>query len=332
MADGLENKPISAIMDVARQALDRDPKWMVFARSALAAIAPQSGHVGAAANARRTAFDLAVAGDLAAAAAALSAGVSKTTDVGTQGWLLEQKATYVDITNPAEAQTILTAARTKNSVVLRPLTGNTYRKLSASNHQAVTASDYLSGRYANGVEIKMGFEAIIEDLRFDPDRTEQFEQALVSLAEHVGLAAQRPEQQIGQGPDGLWALGELKYWVIEAKSGATTDYIQKGYINQLAGSMNWFANNYDASTTAIPILIHPSDTLARDASAPAGARVITEHRMQSLCAALRGFADALVVADRWDQPDEIRALLTGHKLRASDLAEYTGTIKQAGRR
>lgn len=327
MAGGLENEPLSAIIDVARQALDRDPAWVTYARRGLSHVPPSPGHVSAAAIARRAAFDRAVAGDLAGAAEALSEGIAKTADIRQQGWLLEQKATYVDRTNPAEAQKILTAARAKNTSVLRPLVGNTYQKLSGSDHQAIAACDYLTQRYKDKVEIRMGIEALLEDLRFDPQRTDEFEQALVDLALHIGLAAQRPEHDIGQGPDDLWALGQLKYWVIEAKSGATAKLIQKAYINQLAGSMNWFDRQYDASVSALPILVHPSDTLAKDASAPTGARVITESRMDALRSAVRDFADALVTAGRWDQPDAINALLVGHKLRANDLFGYTRAIK-----
>ena len=327
MAGKLENKPLSAIIDVARQALDRDPGWVTYARRGLTHVAPSPGHVGAAATARRIAFDRAAAGDLAGAAAALTEGIANTADARHQGWLLEQKATYVDRTNPAQAQKILTAARAANGSVLRPLVGITYQKLSGSDHQAVAASDYLVQRYKDKVEIRMGIEALLEDLRFDPARTDEFERALVELALHIGLAAQRPEHDIGQGPDGLWALGHLKYWVIEAKSGATAKFIQKGYINQLAGSMNWFERQYDSTVTALPILIHPSDTLAKDASAPTGARVITEARMEALRSAIRDYADALVTAGRWDQSDDLNALLAGHKLRATDLFGYTRAIK-----
>jgi hypothetical protein len=91
--------------------------------------------------------------------------------------------------------------------------------------------------------------------------------------------------------------------------------------------MNWFERQYDSTVTALPILIHPSDTLAKDASAPSGARVITEVRMDALRSVVRDYADALVTAGRWDQPDDLHALLVGHKLRASDLFGYTRAIK-----
>lgn len=330
MADDFgDSEPIEAIIGLARQSLSRDPGWVKFARHGLATVQPSPGYVGAAAIGRRTAFDLAVEGNVTGAEAALSDAINDVNDDRERGWLLEQQATYVDWTNPAQAQRILASARAKNDAVLRPLVAPTYRKLTGSDHQAVAASDYLAKRYTDKVELRLGIEALLDDLRFDPNRTKQFEQGLLELAWHIGINAQRPEKDIGQGPDGLWALGQLKYWVIEAKSGASAAQIQKGYINQLAGSVNWFVKTYDTSATAVPILIHPSETLDRDASAPVGTRIITESKMDALRSAVRRYADALVAAGRWDRPDEIHALLVGHKLRTGDLFGYTRSIKSA---
>jgi len=169
-------------------------------------VAPSPGYVGAAAIARRTAFDREVDGDLAGAGAALTEAIANTVDLHQQGRLLEQKATYVDRTNPSDAQNVLTLARAKNAAVLRPLVASAYQKLSGSDHQAVAATDYLVQRYKDKVEIRMGVEALLEDLRFDPQRTEEFETALVELALHIGLTAERPEHDIGQGrtASGRW--------------------------------------------------------------------------------------------------------------------------------
>lgn len=93
--------------------------------------------------------------------------------------------------------------------------------------------------------MRLGFEALLDDLVFDPDRAREFEEAMQRLGEHLGLAAQRPEHELGAGPDSLWGLGALDYWVTEAKTGATTDVIHKRDANQLSGSILWFA----ASTT-----------------------------------------------------------------------------------
>lgn len=328
IAGDLADQPLSATMAVAQQALDRDEDWIKYARSALAGIAPATGNVSAAASSRRQAFDLAVAGNINGAVTALSDAMNVTPDVRQQGWLQEQQAVYIDLTDPERALRVLTSARTKNSDVLRPLAGGIYQKLSTAAAQATAASDHLVHLYGNDpTKLRVGFEALIENLRFDPNRVPEFEQAFADLALHIGLAAQRPDHERGEGPDVLWALGDLRFWIIEAKSGAVVNRISRHYINQLAGSMNWFGERYDGSVAATPVMIHPADTLNKDASPITGARIITEPKMALLCKALRGFADGLVSAGRWDVPDTVAGLLTGHKIRTNDLFSYTVPLK-----
>lgn len=328
IAGDLADQPLSAIMAVAQQALDRDESWIKFARSGLAGIVPATGHVSAAATSRRLAFDQAVAGDVNAAVRALSDAVNATSDVRQQGWLLEQQAVYIDRVDPERAQHVLSSARVKNTDVLRPLSGTAYQKLSPTAGQAAAASTHLVRLYGmDSTKLRVAVEAIIDNLRFDPNRVPEFEQACKDLALHIGLAAQRPEHERGDGPDLLWAMRELEFWVIEAKSGAVTNFIGKRDINQLAGSMNWFGERYDGSVKATPVMVHPSATLSRDASPVAGARIITEPKMALLCKALRGFADGLVAAGQWEDPEVVAGLLTGHKLRAGDMFSYTLAVK-----
>lgn len=331
VAGNLVDEPLSEILGVARQALERDPGWVKFARHGLAAIAPAVGHVSPAASHRRTAFELATDGNIAGAVKELGEAIGATSDPRQKGWLLEQQATYIDQLDPARAQEVLAVARQKNSAVLRPLSGVEYKTISASAAQAAAASDYLAQTYGTDrVKLRVGFEALIDALRFDPSQTavEGFEQAFCDVGLHLGFAAQRPERDIGSGPDLLWALGDLKYWVIEAKSGATVDYIGKVYSNQLTGSTLWFDRYYDNTVTAIPVMIHPADRLGKDATAAPGARVITRKKLDAFKEAVRGYASALT-EDRWDDPAIVDRLLTGHKLRASDLTTYTRAIRPA---
>jgi hypothetical protein len=56
----------------------------------------------------------------------------------------------------------------------------------------------------------------------DPAAVGRFEQAMLDLGGHLGLGAQRPELETGDGPDALWMVADASFLVIECKSGATT--------------------------------------------------------------------------------------------------------------
>ena len=326
IAANLRDQPLDAIVQAARQALDRDPGWIKLAKLALTDIPAPAGNVSDAAVARRAAFEAASDGDFRKSASLLSAAVATASGDREKGWLLELKAAYLDHTDPAEAQSVLAAARGYNSSVLRPLSGVAYQRISSSGEQAQRAADLLARLYRTPADLRLAFETIADDLAFDPQRTDAHEDALARLGEHLGLAGQRPEQELGEGPDVLLGLGELKYWVIEAKSGAVSEVIHKRDANQLAGSVNWFRQRYDRSAEAVPVMVHRARRLAHDASATPGMRVLTETGMGRLRAAVLQFAAGLA-ADRWDQADNVERQLAGRHLHASDLSGYLTNVQ-----
>ena len=65
----------------------------------------------------------------------------------------------------------------------------------------------------------------------------------------------------------LWAVGDRYYHVIECKSGATADRIWRRDAEQLAHSANWFAEEYDRTCRATPVLVHRVNTLKLPGSA-----------------------------------------------------------------
>jgi hypothetical protein len=322
VAAGLDNAPLADIMAVAKQALDRDESWVKLAKAAVSSIPAPVGAVSDIAVARREAFEAASDGDHRRAAELLSAAVVAASSEREEGWLLEQKAAYLDHLDPVGAQDVLSVARRKNPMALRPLSGVTYQRLSASGSQAQRAADYLRATYPSGTALRLGVQAIVDDLVAGGDRTNDFEEALRQVGDHLGFVGQRPEQELGAGPDVLWALGDMKYLVIEAKTGATSQVIHRRDVNQLTGSMNWFRERYDQSAVGTPVIVHPSRTLARDAAAPTGMRVIEMgDGLARLREALLAYASGLA-GDRWDNQEVVDAQLRGHHLRAQDLVGY----------
>lgn len=325
IADGLEDKPLADILGVARQALDRDPNWVKAAKNALSKVPAASAHVSSVAPLRRQAFDAAVAGDLPTAADLMSQACNVAEDTRDRGRLREECAAYLDQYDPDQAQQTLLSARGDNAAVLRPLTGIVKRKLTGSADQAALLVEVLKG-YENPTALRLAYESMLDDLVFDPDRTEHFEEALKRLGEHLGLEAQRPEKELGAGSDILWALGAAGAWVIEAKSGATVDKIGKRDANQLAGSANWFRGEYGTTARCTPVMVHPATQLAADATASPGMRILTPSGLDEFKTAVRGLAGALATARR-DNIDEVNRLLAGHNLRANDLHQYLSLTK-----
>ena len=188
-----------------------------------------------------------------------------------------------------------------------------------SEFQSRQASETLKARYSTGADLVLGAEAVLADLCWDEDRTDETEAALAELADHIGLVSQRPEQDFGRGSDVLWALGRQTYAVIEAKSGSKGEVIWKRDINQLAGSAHWCQEEYGSETTVVPLIMHPANIVERSGTPPPSTRILNGEKLEALKTAVLAYATALAHQDAYLNEGKIAEQLSQHKLLAGDV-------------
>lgn len=290
----LVGKSVMELRPVITLCLTQDAQWREASKRRLAQ-APGSGagYIDPTVVRRRRAFDAAVAGAYADAVNEIKAAADQEEDRVVKGYLLQQVAEYQNHNNPAQAQLTLAAAVKMNRAVVRPLQGIEYRKLSQNGEQAQQVASYLQERFLEAADLLIWKNGLLEDLVWGNEYTARFEAAMQDVGYLLGFGSQRPEKDVKKGPDNLWATGGTKYLVIECKTGSKSDEIAKSDVDQLAGSMNWFAKNYGKDCSAIPIMVHPRVRLDRTASAPAGMRIMNEEKLQSLKDALSTFVAML---------------------------------------
>ncbi|ALE91172.1 hypothetical protein AOC05_00340 [Arthrobacter alpinus] len=328
VADMLYGMPFSAIGSVIGQCLDRDPGWVAASRDALDGVTyPTTSTVSEVAVAEREAFRLAELGRYRDAHAKMrQAIIAANDDRRHEGWLKQRAAGYLHLSDPAAAQQMQKSAQTDNKAVLRPRDGVEYHRLNSLADQARQAAAFLTERYENGNDLIVGVATILDDLVPDPNQAsvQMFEQAMYDLGLHLGFAAQRPERDTGEGPDVLWSLGKLAFLVIECKSGSTTDAIWRHDAEQLSHSMDWFAEKYDHTCSATPIMIHNTQVLHRQASARAGAKVITFAKLAKLRDAASKFAAALAADKAYGEVGKVSSQLTDWGLNGKVFAQTWG--------
>ena len=145
------------------------------------------------------------------------------------------------------------------------------------------------------------------------------------MAKFLGFIGQRPENDYGKGPDNLWSVGNNHYFVIECKNGVTNHTINKHDMNQLNGSIAWFKEKYDHTSSCTPIMIHLGDTCEHGATPLEGCVVITKEKLKSFKKNVKDFS--LAIKDKTNQIDEIKKLLIHHNLRSDDIVQqYTKVI------
>jgi hypothetical protein len=148
--------------------------------------------------------------------------------------------------------------------------------------------------------------ALVEELSWGEENTKCFERAMRDLGLFLGFGSQMPEDDFGKGPDNLWSIGNLKYLVIECKSGATrAKAISKHDCNQLTGSVTWFERQYDQSCSAIPVMVHQKTKPEHAATLHPKARIITEEKLDQLISRLKAYAVAVGERLGYTQPTDV---------------------------
>lgn len=328
----LGGQDLGQLVRVMRQALDRDPAWVRLSRDVLAGTVYETSVVAPEIVSARAAFDAALIGQDDVAVGEMRHAVDLTADQRLKGLRQEDLARYQHQIDPAAAQQTLAGALRLNRRLTRPLQGITYARLTPAGNQAQAAARFLASTYGDRNALLVGVNALLDDLVFDPDHTAEFEDAMELLAPHLGLSAQRPERDTGNGPDVLWALGGRSYLVIECKSGATSTTIWRHDVAQLAHSENWFEREYGGAYAGSPLLIHPSDELAEDAVASADARVVTDDKLDELKSAVRALAVAAAEGGGWTIADVVAEQMRHNHLVAGEIATAFSVRPRAGRR
>jgi hypothetical protein len=187
------------------------------------------------------------------------------------------------------------------------------------NDKYITPSDFV-------IEVN----SIVEDLVFQEDTAKQFEHAIAQLGHILGFETQLPEEETGRGPDVLWALGGLKYLVIECKNGSTSDKICKTDCNQLNGSAAWFQAEYDHTSECTPVMIHPISKIDYSASLTEDARIINRDMLESIKENFKTFAYAVSASGFPINPNTIRTLLKQYSFTAEEFCnKYTISPKSS---
>ena len=295
VTEQLRDEPLSELETVMDLCLDKDEGWVDASKDAIVnADDDQPGHVDQATILLRKAFDSARLSRFDQAQEFAQKAVGTTSDERLKGYIKQQLAEYIHHTNPAEAQQLQLSAIGSNRSLVRPMQGITYNKLDAPKESQAAAASAFMKRFLEKNELILWVNALIESLEWGETNTKRFERAMRDVGQFLGFGSQMPEDDFGKGPDNLWSVGNLSYFVIECKSGATSaKAISKHDCNQLTGSMVWFGKQYDQSCSATPIMVHKKTKPENAATLHPEARIITEDMLVKLTGKLRAYSVAV---------------------------------------
>lgn len=326
LSEQLRDKKLSETDNVVRLFLNRNEGWVRASKSSLASLTYSQNGSNSFAISQRLAFNEACINQYDNAISILNSSID-TSDKISSGYSKQILAEYINYKDEVEAQKLLVSAIRDNKNILKPKEGISYERIKSVDDQAKNLQSFLTTKYTAGNnQFIIDIDAILENLIFKPETANKFEEAIKQLASFLGFEGQRPENDYGKGPDDLWSVGNSQYYVIECKNGVTNSTINKHDINQLNGSVAWFKDKYDYTSSCTPIMIHLGDTCEFGATPLEGCVVITKEKLKLLKKNIKDFS--LAIKDKTNQLDEIKKLLIHHNLRATDIVQqYTQVIK-----
>jgi hypothetical protein len=248
-----------------------------------------------------------------------------------KGWYVQMAATYLHAAEPSRAQEMQRKAHEWNRSLFRPVAGVRYQRMIAkAGQQAQNALTWVQS-HTDPNAITVSIETLANSLAFGVNHS-RFEAAWAELGAILRFKSERPEEELGKGPDGLWAMANNQYLLTEIKNEARLDRptIHQSEAEQMSNSANWFAQEYGSSTPVVLLMVHPSETLADSAYPPSNMVVMNQRKLEELHATLRAFAAALAgkVPEAWTSM-EIGTLLASHRLDADSIR--TSSCVQAKR-
>ena len=304
-----EGGSLENINEAIKISLDRNEQWIQASKGALANLRyDNTGVISSRVLAQKKSFDKACINDHINSVAILNEYISKVSNTKVKGWLKQQCAEYINFYDKSEAQEMLKSALEDNRyIIIRPIRGITYRKLNKANkQQAQICYDFLSRYSNNTIDFLMKINSISENLMFQKNTYNDFEEAMKELGEFLGFNSERTEQIYGKGPDVLWDVGDSTYFVIECKNGATSEKVSKRYCDQLSGSINWFKKEYSYDCKPIPIMIHPSNVLDFSATPDKDTRIITKEKLLDLKQNIQSLSQSIISGNSFHGVDKIQ--------------------------
>ncbi|MHB1494672.1 MAG: DEAD/DEAH box helicase [Acidithiobacillus sp.] len=332
VAEQLRGQSLIKLAEIMKLCLEQDDDWVQAGRNAVVNAPPiEDGRIDANHVLLREAFDAARVSRYDIAMSKAQEAVNNTTERQIRGYLKQQLAEYTNYTDAVRAQELQLAALTDNQRLLKPLAGTTYHRLNApTSGQAATAVQFMT-RFLEGNDIIIWVNGLLEDLQWSEEGSKRFEAAMKDLGSFLGFGSERPEDQVGRGPDNLWALGNSAYWVIECKSGAVfADRISKHDTNQLNGSIVWFDEKYGHTCTRRPIMVHPKTIFEHAASPHPDIRIVNVRGLDKLRNAIKAYSISLVSAGGYTDAKVVQKQLLHHKLSATEI-EALCTVAQTAK-
>jgi len=237
-----------------------------------------------------------------------------------RGWYLQEIARLTLPASSTKSNALQVKAHKVNKALLRPKSGFVFEKLLVGQKRLSLIKEWLQSFESNEAMLLTG-EDICSNLAFGVPSND-FEEALKDFGKALGFGSQRPDKEMKQGPDNLWALREGEYLLIESKNEVADDRVEiyKTETGQMNNSCAWFKTNYPGAKVK-NLLIIPTKLLGLGAGFNEPVQIVRKKNLKRLVNNFRQFLVGFKQIDLTDIDDSsLESALVEHELTREDIS------------
>ena len=315
--------PVEVLVDLINQCLRRDAGWKNFYNQQMAQIvsvpaAPAALDIFVTEHAAERAFQ---AGKPEKAADILQSFLDKQKKQGPErGWYLQEMARYIYFNDKDKSNELQVVAHQKNRYLLKPRAGMVFEPISAKGQKRIERLIAWIKQFETAEDLLMEIDSITTDLRFGVD-SDDFERAFDRLGKALGFQADRPDKELREGPDNLWALRDDLYWLVECKNQVSADRqeVNKDETGQMNNSCAWFKERYPAAGSRNLMIIW-TKVLSAASGFNEEVKIMRSKKLEALVNNVKVFFGKLKGLDLQDLSEtKLQSNLEEHKLTVDDL-------------
>jgi replicative superfamily II helicase len=237
-----------------------------------------------------------------------------------KGWYLQEMARYIFPSSATESNKYQFKAHKKNHILLCPRDGMFFHKVTTIGQKRAEKIIGWIKSSESYEELSITIDALLSRLTFGID-SDVFEKAFNDLGKALGFESQRPDQEMKEGPDNLWALQENQYLLVECKNEVLSNRpsIYKTETGQMNNSIAWFRANYQGASVR-NIMVHPSKQLGQGAFFNEEVLIMRDRQLRMLQQNIRSFFNEFKAIDLNDLSEsKVQEYLNTHKLRVENI-------------
>jgi replicative superfamily II helicase len=246
-----------------------------------------------------------------------------------KSWYLQEMARLIYPSDKIKSARLQKSAYTRNRYLLKPQEHIPYKRIETLKEKRTHNIIEWVKSFTTNEDMILEIKSITSHLQFSVE-SDKFEEALKKLGKALGFESERPDKELKEGPDILWAIEDGRYILIEAKNEvlSTRKAINKSEAGQMNTSINWFEREYKGCHVT-PIIVIPTEKTDNAAALNPHVIVMKAKSLRAFNLNVLSFFTEISKIDNNNlRPEKVQELFNNHYLDVQSIQSRYATPSQ----